>query len=101
MQMNMPPGHVILDTGCRTGVAGKLCHVDFQRALDQCGMESSQRTTRRSFVLELVIPSCPPTPTSTQCRSMTITVGCACRDSRVSECPGLVGQAELARWKAD
>ena len=102
----LAPGHVILDTGCRTAVAGRNWHNNLQELMRQKGMPfykayheevfrfgagapvlsteafiyAIQIYDHRSWVRIAVVDNTP-------------------EDGRVAECPGLVGPAELARWK--
>ena len=104
MQMNMPPGHVILDTGCRTAVAGKLWHVDFQRALEHCGMEYFIADHEEIFRFGAGDPVLSTKayiyPVQIYDHKSWVRIALVENTSTDSECPGLVGPAELARWKA-
>ena len=97
----------ILDTGCRTAAAGKLWHVDFQRALEQCGMEYFMADYDEEIfrfgagdpVLSTKAYIYPVQIYDHKSWVRIALVENTSTDSRVSECPGLVDPAELARWK--
>lgn len=98
---------VILDTGCRTAVAGALWHGRFQRYLQEQGLPYTevQHTdifrfgagepvvSTRAFVYPVVLGE------SRQCSWLRLAeVANTSRDARVEQCPALVGPSEMARW---
>ena len=102
----LTPGHVILDTGCRTAVAGRMWHNQLQKLLDEKNM-----VYHKTFHEEIFRFGAGAPVLSTEAYIYPIqiydhkswvriaVVDNTQYDDRVAECPGLVGPAELTRWK--
>ena len=102
----LAPGHVILDTGCRTAVAGRKWHNNLQELMRQKGMPFYKAYHEEVFRFGA---GAPVLSTEAFIYAIQIydhkswvriaVVDNTPEDGRVAECPGLVGPAELARWK--
>ena len=102
----LAPGHVILDTGCRTAVAGRNWHNALQELMRKTGMPFYKAYHEEVFRFGA---GAPVLSTEAFIYAIQIydhkswvriaVVDNTPEDCRVAECPGLVGPAELARWK--
>lgn len=105
--MSTGPLHVILDTGCRTAVAGRLWHLRFQEYLRGQGLpyEEVKHTevfrfgagervvSARAFLYPVVLGD------SQRCSWLRLAeVANTEGDCRVEQCPALVGPSEMSRW---
>ena len=100
MGPSLAPGEVIVDTGCRTAVAGCSWHKQHQdklRALGLKWLEAPQDETFR-------FGAGPPIRSTVSFIYPVYTHG-ACTWVRISEvggdaqsCPGLIGPSEMSRW---
>ena len=99
--------HVILDTGCRTAVAGSQWHETFQDHLRKRGLHffevehtevfrfgaGEPVMSTRAFVYPVVLGE------SQQPSWLRLAEVANTRtDHRVAQCPALVGPSEMARW---
>ena len=102
----LSPGHVILDTGCRTAVAGRKWHMTLQSLMRQKGLPFYKTNHEEVYRFGA---GAPVLSTEAFLYAVQIydhkswvriaVVDNTPDDGRVAECPGLVGPAELARWK--
>ena len=100
-------GDVILDTGCRTAVAGAIWHQNFQASLRDVGLDWLTVSHEEVFRFGAGRPVL-----STEAHIYPVVIGdkgpvswlrlAVVRntpdDGRVAECPALVGPSELRRW---
>ena len=100
-------GEVILDSGCRTAVAGRHWHDVFQKRLKKAGLEWYEVEHDEVFRFGAGAPvqsttACiyPVRPGGGDTRSWLrlAVVDKTSRDDRVQFCPALVGPSEMARW---
>ena len=105
---NDEPCQVILDTGCRTAVAGEKWHRRFQEELKRCGLgweevphheifrfgAGAPVVSRKAAIYPVVLGS-----TDEKSWLRPAVVANTSTDNRVDQCPALVGPSELARWK--
>ena len=107
LQAQHPPvGHVIMDTRCRTAVAGKNWHDEMKMRVKHLGLE--YHTAHHEEVFRFGAGS-PVLSTKAYIYPVTIykekswvriaEVDNTKDDHRVAECPGLIGPSELSRWK--
>ena len=97
-----PPGQVILDSGCRTAVAGQYWHEAFQAKLMQLGVPWWQVEENETFQFGSGVPEVSRVaflyPAGLGAETVDVV-----RISQVKgdakACPGLVGPSEMARWK--
>ena len=107
LQSQHPPvGHVIMDTGCRTAVAGKNWHDEMQMKVKKLGLkyysvehEEVFRFGAGSPVLSTKAYVYPVTIYKEKSWVRIAEVANTAEDRRVAECPGLIGPSELARWQ--
>ena len=102
----LAPGHVILDTGCRTAVAGRKWHEALQSLMLKKGLPFHKTNHEEVYRFGA---GAPVLSTEAFLYAVQIydhkswvriaVVDNTPDDNRVAECPGLVGPAELARWK--
>eukprot|EP00435_Cladocopium_sp_Y103_P057834 s201_g20.t1 len=102
----LAPGHVILDTGCRTAVAGRRWHQSLQSLMKQKGLPFHRTSHEEVYRFGAGAPvlSTEAFLYAVQIYDHKSWVRIAVVDNtpddcRVADCPGLVGPAELARWK--
>ena len=101
---------VILDTGCRTSVAGALWHKAYQSQLREKQLPFHEVShmkifrfgagepvvSRRAFVYPVELGA------SGQLSWLRLAEVCNTEsDNRVEQCPALIGPSELARWKVE
>ena len=97
-----PAGQVILDSGCRTAVAGQYWHEAFQAKLTQLGVPWWQVEENETFQFGSGVPEVSRVaflyPAGLGAETVDVV-----RISQVKgdakACPGLVGPSEMARWK--
>lgn len=82
---------VILDTGCRTAVAGAIWHRNFQEKLNQRQLPYFPVKRQETFRFGAGEPVIPPFAGSGWRVRNTAS------DCRVERCPALVGPSEMAR----
>ena len=99
---HVPPGQVILDSGCRTAVAGQFWHEAFQAKLEQMGVPWWQVEENETFQFGSGVPEVSRVAFLYPAGLGGETVDVV-RISQVKgdakACPGLVGPSELARWQ--
>ena len=102
------PSQVILDTGCRTAVAGEKWHLRFREELKRCGLgweevphheifrfgAGAPVVSRKAAIYPVVLGS-----TGELSWLRLAVVSNTSTDNRVDQCPALVGPSELARWR--
>ena len=95
---------VILGTGCRTAVAGASWHRRFQTMLKQQGLGWSTVEHEEVFRFGAGRPVLSteahlyPVQVGGMLSWLRLAVVESTKDSRVDDCPALVGPSELARW---
>ena len=95
--------NVILDTGCRTAVAGAKWHSEFQRALIERGLQWATAEHEEVFRFGAGKPVLSteaqlyPVEIAGMRTWLRLAVVDSTTDSRVADCPALVGPSELAR----
>ena len=101
-------GEVILDSGCRTAVAGQRWHQEFQDRLRSLAFK--WHTVEHDEIFRFgagapiqstrahLYPVCPGGGTMRSWLRLAV-VDRTSQDDRVQFCPALVGPSEMARWK--
>ena len=98
--MTMTPGYAIVDSGCRTAVAGQDWHESFQQELRRRGMTWKTIEEHESFKFGSGKPE-------TSVRAFIYPIGLhgsndavriSCVGGGAKDCPGLIGPSEMARW---
>ncbi|CAK9032878.1 Retrovirus-related Pol polyprotein from transposon TNT 1-94, partial [Durusdinium trenchii] len=94
------PGMAIMDSGCRTAVAGLKWHMDFQEMLKEKGLSWHEEDEQETFQFG------SGGPEESQ-KAYIYPVGIhgfhdvirmSCVGGGAASCPGLIGPSEMARW---
>ena len=98
--LSTAPGMAIMDSGCRSAVAGEVWHQEFQAQLKRMGLSWHEEPEEESFQFGSGEPE-------TSHRGYIYPVGIhgsgelirmSCVGGGARNCPGLVGPSEMARW---
>ena len=97
---NINPGMAIMDSGCRTSVAGIRWHEEFQKLLQSRGLTWHEEVEDETFKFGAGDPEVSQ-------RAFIYPIGIhghndlvrmSCVGGGASDCPGLIGPSEMSRW---
>lgn len=99
--VTMVPGYAIVDSGCRTAVAGIQWHLAFQEALRGMGMTWKTVEENESFKFGSGAPESSEVAYlyPVGLHGVQDVVRISCVQGGASDCPGLIGPSEMSRWK--
>ena len=99
--VTMVPGFAIVDSGCRTAVAGVQWHQAFQEALKKHGMTWKTVEENESFKFGSGAPESSSVAYlyPVGLHGVQDVVRISCVHGGASDCPGLIGPSEMSRWK--
>lgn len=99
--VTMIPGYAIVDSGCRTAVAGIQWHQAFQEALKRQGMTWKALEESESFKFGSGAPELSHVAYlyPVGLHGVQDVVRISCVKGGASDCPGLIGPSEMSRWK--
>ena len=94
------PGQGIVDSGCRTAVAGIQWHEKFQAALKEKGLKWHEEEENEMFKFGAGAPekSCKAYLYPIGIHGFNDVLRMSCVSGGAADCPGLIGPSELARW---